>query len=134
MSIEAVFSSLLNVSGITTLVGANRAMVKLPQGATYPALVWTPISAVPEPPINAPAQSQLVRARVQVTALARTLAEVRQVQDAVRAAVEYQHGSIAGTDVVSITRELIGPYDSDETARMWSQPVDFLVLYYDPPV
>lgn len=134
MSVEVVMRALLNVSGITSIVGANLAMIKLPQGAGYPALVWEPVSEVPEPPIDAEALGQMTRSRVQVTALARTAAAVVSLHAAVRSALEFSSGSIAGVQVVAVTREFAGPYDNDETAKVFSRPVDYMVLHYDPTV
>ena len=47
MSAELITAALLNVSGVTSLVGTRRAVSQLPQGSDMPALVYEAISTMP---------------------------------------------------------------------------------------
>lgn len=130
MSAETIVRDLIAVPGVTALIGTRCAMVQLPQGVIYPALVYETITDVPQDPIGAADRDVMMRARVQITAFARTLPEVIAVHDAVRAALEYRYGEVGGERIVSVTRAVLGPYERDQTAQLFARPVDYIVVYY----
>lgn len=125
--------SLLNVSGVTGAVasGVKLAMFALPESPVYPAVVYEAISGVPIEPINASAGGQLMQTRVQVTAISRVTEDIATIHAAIRAALEYKSGVYAGVRVVSIVRELVGPFSGDPQMRLFEQPVDYMVMFYD---
>jgi hypothetical protein len=129
VSVEAVVQSLLNVAGITAVVGTNVANVQLPEDSNYPALVYTVISTVPVLPIRS-GESVINIARVQFDCMARDLVTARLIREAVKAAVNYQRGVIGGTMVVSITFELEGTHGKDPESKIFTIPVDYMVTFY----
>jgi hypothetical protein len=131
MKPEAVTSTLLNVGAITAIVGNRIALAQLPENSAYPALVYNVISDVPMPPINAQAGGTLVQCRMQITALARTLSDVKSILEAVRQAMNYRSGTIASTTVVSIVRVMATPYGKDDEASVFYQSADYMITYYE---
>lgn len=132
MNPELVIAALLNVSGVTALVGTRKAASQLPQGTGYPALVYTVISATPDPMLDYSHDSQMVRARVQINALARNVAELKTINAAVRAALDFKHYvTAADKTVVSCRVSTAGPLDKDNESGVWTQPVDFILRYYE---
>lgn len=91
MNPELVIAALLNVPGVTALVGTRKAASQLPQGTTYPAIVYTVVSCVPEPNLDYSNDAQLARARIQVNALARSVPELKSIQSAIRTALDFKH-------------------------------------------
>jgi hypothetical protein len=130
MSAETVAAALLGVAGVTSLLAQPPALIRLPQGATYPAVIYD-VTGSPVSPINAAAGAQLMQARVQVTVLSRDLTTLISIHAAVRAALEFKSGLVAGVRVVSILRELVGPGDEDQDAKVFMRPVDYAMLFYD---
>jgi hypothetical protein len=132
MNTELVIAALLNVSGVNALVSTRKAANQLPQGTTYPALVYTVISATPEPNLDYAHDAQLVRARVQINPLAKSIAEVKAIHAAVRAALDFKHYvEASGKTVMSCRVANAGPLDKDNESGVWTQPVDYLLRYYE---
>lgn len=135
MSVEAVIQALIPVSAapaaIAAIVADRIAMVELPQGTAYPALVWTPISGVPMYPIRAADGPQLKRSRVQFTLLAKDFTTLLNLRAAVGQAVNFKSGVIGGVTVVGIVLELDGPQAKDEESKVYMQTVDYMVIFYD---
>jgi hypothetical protein len=130
MSAEAVAAALLGVPSITSQLAQVPALIRLPQGASYPAVIYD-VTGGPVSPINAAAGAQLMHARIQVTVLARDLTALIAVHAAVRAALEFQSGVIGGARVVSVLRDLVGPGDEDQDAKVFMRPVDYTMFFYD---
>ena len=76
MSAELIAASLLNVAGVTNLVGTRRALGVLPQNCAMPALVYSVVDTMPVVTLNAIVGPQLLQSRIQVTALATTPAAI----------------------------------------------------------
>lgn len=132
MSLEAVVSGLLNASSsLVALVGGRISMAVAPEDTAYPVLIWHPITGTPIEPINAFSGGQIMLSRVQVTAIADSPDVVRQIQVAVRAALEYQHGTFSGVQVNEVVRVLVGPWDYDPQTKLYMQPVDYRFNFYD---
>lgn len=130
MSAELITAELLNVAGVTALVGTRRAFAQLPPNSTMPALVYDVIGDVPILPINASAGPQLMRSRVQVTALALTLAECAQIQTAVLAAMNLKSATYAGKVVSGTVEDIAGPRTRDNELGVWESPKDFIIIWY----
>lgn len=101
-----------------------------PNGA-LPALVINVISVTEEPPYNAGPGLTLAQARVQITGVSDDYEALTQIMELVRLALSYQSGIIAGTRVIAILRELVGPDGDDETLGVHSQSCDYIVTYYE---
>ena len=130
MSAELITAELLNVAGVTALVSTRIAFAQLPQNTAYPALVYDVIDDVPVLPINAAAGPQLMRSRVQVTALAKTLAECAAIQVAVLAAMNLKSATYAGKVVSGSYEDIAGPRSRDNELGVWESPKDFIFYWY----
>lgn len=123
---------LASIPTLTALVGGRIALAQLPQGTTYPALVYTVVDALPQPnvdPFNSP---QRVRARVQFNALAQNMATVKSIQAVLRTALDFQHQrTIDGKLVVSSRADMLGPASKDNEAGVYTQPQDYVIHYYE---
>lgn len=130
MRAEKVINTLLSSSvALTALVGTKIYPGRIPQNTIMPAISYELVSSVEIAPINAQAGGVLLRSRVQVTVLARTYAEVKTIQEAVRSTLLFKSGLIAGVQVIGITRELIGPDDRDDELGLYMQGVDYLLIH-----
>lgn len=128
MDAEKVVMALLNAaSGVTALVGTRIYPPPLPQGVTLPALAVDHVSTVDQPMLDASAGYNLVQSRIEVTALAKDYATQKSLIRAVRNAVRYQRGTIAGVQVVSILRGSVGPDVRDDDMQIYSQSTDFIL-------
>lgn len=131
MRAELVIVSLLNVAAVTAIVGTRAARVRLPQNTAYPALVYEQVDGTPVPPITANAGGNLSRARVQVTALSRTLTEMDSLLEAVRVACSFKSGLINTVQVVSVLPDSVQPVLRDDDAAVFYQSMDFMVTYFE---
>lgn len=126
---KVVYDLLTGSEAVTALVGLKIYPGLIPQNTTIPAVSYELISSVDIPPINAQAGGVILRSRVQVSALARTYAEVKTIQEAIRRALLFKSGLIAGVQVNAITRELIGSDERDDESGLYMQGVDFLLIH-----
>ncbi len=126
---KVVYDLLTGSEAVTALVGLKIYPGLIPQNTTMPAVSYELISSVDIPPINAQASGVILRSRVQVSVLARTYAEVKTIQEAIRRALLFKSGLIAGVQVNAITRELIGSDERDDESGLYMQGVDFLLIH-----
>lgn len=131
MGIEQIAGALLNVSGVTSIVGARRAVAQLPQGTAMPAIVYDVVSTMPVITMNAASGPQLLISRVQVTALATTPGGVQDILTAVMAAMNLKSGTYAGCIVASVVRDLRTQITKDNEAGVWYASQDFMVHWYE---
>ena len=128
--IEAAIAILLQNDSIKGLVGGRYAIGQLLQGTTYPALVYQVIDCYPDDPVDYATGGKL-RARVQFNPLARSLGGVKEIQSALLAELDYLHGATAGEiKIISSRLASLGPADRDTVTGVWTQPVDFSILFY----
>lgn len=132
MRAEAVTAALLNVAGITSIVSTRVALTRLPENTVYPALVYEVISGMPLLPITANAGGSLMRTRMQITALSRTILDVKNILEQVRLAMNYQSGLIASVQVLSVIPDMVGPDQKNDESAVFMQSRDFLITYYEP--
>jgi hypothetical protein len=130
MSAELIAAELLNVAGVTALVGTRCAHAQLPDNTALPALVYDVIDDVPILPINASAGPQLMRSRVQVTALAATQPECAAIQAAVLVAMNLKSDIYAGKRLSGSYEDIAGPRRRDAEAGCWLSPKDFIFVWY----
>jgi hypothetical protein len=122
------------------LAGAAQVVAKVPpariaagvvkEGTPLPAYGITEVSSVPVGAIDGQAEYSVVTSRVQVTAMAKTYPEVKELVDLARRACNFQRGQIAGNGVVSIVRGTVGP-DLEDDAGQHFQSIDFMVTYHE---
>jgi hypothetical protein len=131
MRAEKVVKYLLeNAAGVTALVGTKIYAFPLPQKTTSPALVYSKVSSVDVPPVNAFAGSNIALSRVQVTAFAVDYPSVKNLLEEVRKALSYQSGLINGVQVVSVLPDIEGPDLYELSLVLPYQSRDFLITHY----
>lgn len=128
---KVIFSLLNNDAGIAAAVGARVYPSSLPQNTTMPAIAYQYVSGTEINPIDAQAGYQIMRSRVQVTAMGKTTTDVKNTLEAVRLACLYKSGTIAGVKVLSITRDIVGPDHRDYDLALFMQSIDFIVMHYE---
>lgn len=128
---KVIYSLIENDAGVTALISGRLFPSRMPQNTTMPALVYQVISANELTPIDAQAGYQVVRTRVQITAMAKNYSEVKNTLEAVRIACLYKSGTIAGVKVISITRDSVGPDLRDDDLAFYIQSIDFIVMHYE---
>jgi len=79
------------------------------------------------PTISASGAYSLVQGGIDVTAITQTYAQQKALIEAIRIALDYQPGVIAGVEVISVIRGSIGPDARDDDLTLYSQSIDFLV-------
>jgi hypothetical protein len=90
-------------------------------------VTYAHVSTVVLPTISASGAYSLVQSRIDVTAITKTYAEQKALIEAIRIALDYQRGVIAGVEVISVIRGSIGPDARDDDLQLYSQSIDFLV-------
>lgn len=128
---KVIYTLLTGDSGVATQVGARIYPSRLPQNTPMPAIAYQVVSAQEVTPIDALAGYQLVRARVQVTAMGKNYADVKNTLEAVRLACNYKSGVIGGVRVVSIVRDSFGPDLRDDELALYIQSLDLMVEHYE---
>lgn len=132
MNPELIVAAMLNHASITALVGNRRTVSQLPQNSAYPALVYSVVTANPQPHLNYAGEPQMAQARIQINPLALTIGEVKAIHAAVRAQMDFKVGQvIAGKRVVSCRLDTVGPTDRDNESGVWTQAADYLLQWYE---
>lgn len=132
MNPELIVAAMLNVAGVTNLVGNRRAMGQLPQNTAFPALVYTIVDATAMPHLNYSVERQMARARIQINPIAKSIPEVKSILDAVRAAMDFKLQQVYATKTVISSRlELLGPIEKDDDLGVWTQSVDYMLMWYE---
>lgn len=127
MRAEAVVKALLSAyPGVTALVSSRIQPAPLPETLALPALAMRHISTTDLPTIDALSYG-LTRSRIEVTAVAKTYPVQKQLLEQVRLALQYQRGTVAGYEVVTIVRDNVGPDLRDDDKQIFSQSVDFIL-------
>lgn len=132
MNAEIIIANLLNVTGVTNLVGNRRALGQLPQNTAMPALVFNIIDGVPEPNVAYQVGAQRAFARIQINPLALTIPELKSINAAVRTALDFKHQqTVAGKLIISCRFDTIREISRDLDSGVWTQPVDYILRYYE---
>ena len=128
MRAEKVIRALLGAAApVVALVGTRVYPAPIPQATTMPAIGYSHVSTVPLSTLDAAAGYNLVRSRIEVFAIAKTYADQKTLVEEIRKALDYQRGTIAGIEVVSIIRDVAGPDLRDDDMQVFTQATDFLV-------
>lgn len=131
MSVKVIRALLAANAATTAAVPADRIVAGVvPVDTALPALSITHISTVPIGAIDAAAEFSLVRTRVQVTVVTADYPAGKELADIVRRACNFERGLIAGVDVVSITRDTVGPDYQDQAGAHFGS-IDFMVTYHE---
>lgn len=132
-AVSIVRELLVNASSVTALVPIDRIISGVvPQGTALPCLALTEVVTVEVPTIDANSPTVLVDGRVQITILAQKYTVQKQLLTLVRKACNYERGTIAGYDVVSVRRLANGPDFGNREAGIHMQTIDFSVVYDEP--
>ena len=130
MQIELVVNELLNAEVVTAIVGDKRALARLPHETKMPAIVYNVVSDVPNVMVDY-SKPTLYKARVQINPLALTIAEVKQIQDAIHEAMNFKQNIHVGEALLVWCRlDLISEMDKSDETNVWTQSVDYLIDYY----
>lgn len=130
MSAELVTYALLSGAGpVTAIVGTRIYPVVLPVGVPTAAIVYAVISSPRIGAIDAYAPTHLTRSRVQVNVLSADHKVLRDLRNAVVAAMQFQRGLIAGITVHSVLFSNEGPDFFDQEQRIYMRPIDFLLSH-----
>jgi len=125
---EKVIRSLLVATPALNAVVESRIYpAPAPQATTLPCVTYAHVSTVVLPTISASGAYSLVQSRIDVTAITKTYAQQKALIEAIRIALDYQRGVIAGVEVISVIRGSIGPDARDDDLTLYSQSIDFLV-------
>lgn len=132
MTIEAIVHSMLSDGRVAAKVADRVALARLPQNTPYPALVYRVVSVTPTSTVDCLTTPQRAAARVQINPLAIDAVDVTAIHAAVREVMDLRLGEqIAGKHVVSCRLEFVGQMDRDDTAGVWTQPVDYRIAWYE---
>jgi hypothetical protein len=132
MNPELIVAAMLNTTAINALVGNRRAMAQLPQNSAFPAIVYTIVDSSAQPNLNYSGGRQMARARIQINPIAKSIGDVKTILDAVRAAMDFKLQQVYATKTVISSRlELLGPIEKDDDLGVWTQPVDYMLMWYE---
>ena len=129
MTCETAVYSLLNVAGVTAIVGTRIYPIVLPVSVPTPAIVYELISSWRGGALDAYAATHLTHARVQVNLLSADHAVLLTMRAAVFAAMQFRRGALGGVTVHSVIPSGEGPDQYDPEMRLFLRPVDFTLTY-----
>jgi len=134
---QVVYTLLAADAGVAAIVGTRIYPGALPQRTILPALVYSHVDTVDLEPIDAQAGGLIALGRIQVNALVNDdpsgvsgYAQLKALGEAVRAALSFASGSIAGVTVVSVLRDQALPDQRDDDVGVLFQSTDFIVTHY----
>ena len=130
MSAEAVVKYLLGAAdGVTAIVAARIYPRVAPLSTALPNVAFWQVSSTRINRLEATQTTHLTRSRVQVDLTARDYPGLKALRAAIIAALEFSRGTIAGSLVHMVELAGEGPDDYDAAAELYSQSVDFFVVY-----
>lgn len=125
---------------IRALLAANAAVLAqvpagkimagvIPINTALPAISVAQISGVIRNTIGMNEAKVLATDRVQITCMAKTYAQQKQLLDLVRAACPNTYGAVNGVQCDSIWSDIVGPDVFDSDMSIYFQSVDLFVRY-----
>lgn len=133
MSAEKIIVSLLRAHApllaVVPFTGGRIAPGPLQQGVTLPALAYNLISNVHRNTLSGAEGQRLYRSRVQITVMAASYAEQKNLIRLVFAACANKRGLIAGYQNVAVLSDIEGPDMRDDDPVVYMQTTDVLVTY-----
>lgn len=131
-AVDVVRALLMAHAPLRALVDAkNIVLGTVPQRADLPAIGIREISRVELGTVSLSQAAVLVRARVQVTVMAKSYGSQKAVLQAAKLGPCAHTGEIAGIAVRSVMREPVGPDLKDDDAGIFQQSRDFMVTYVE---
>lgn len=129
--VQVILSKLLASSDLTTVVPSARIVAgEIPEGTALPALSVMLVSSVPRLNVRMAAGARETSTdRVQVSVLAKSYPQMRQIMRLVRAACPHVRGTVDGIAVDSIIPELEGPDFFVEQLKVVGCTRDFRVVW-----
>lgn len=132
MNPELLINALLSHASIQALVGDRKALAQLPQDTAMPAIVYQVVDAQPRPNVNYASEPNMAVARIQINPLAQSIPQLKSIHSALRSVLDFKHNSVvAGKRVVSCRFSMLGPMDKDNEAGVWTQPADYIIMWYE---
>jgi len=132
MNPAEIVAELLDHVTLSDIVGDRIALSQLPQGEDYPYVAYHLISMTPKPVVSFATAPQMAEFRVQISPWSETVEELIQIHNVIRNLLDFKYNVVvAGSLVVSIRMALSGPVSKDNAAGLWTQPVDYIVMYYE---
>lgn len=128
-AVRAVIALLKADARVAALVGDRISAGDIPETVARPAFGVHEVSSAPLGAIDAQAATSLVTSRVQVTVHVKRYPEIDGALRIARQACNFERGLIAGVDVVSIVRDIVGP--DLETTSGHSKSIDFKVTHHE---
>lgn len=134
MSGVAIIRKLLaDYAPVTNLVPAARVLAgQVPQGTALPAIGVSEISVYEIPTIARRTAGKTNRTRVQVTVLAKSYVEMKNILKACALGPGVHTGDVLGYSVKAITQEGIGPEIPAGDDGILEQSRDFMVTFSEP--
>lgn len=129
-AVKAVRTLLAASPGVLAVAGDRVYSGDVPLNVMLPAIGVSEVSNTPVGAFDAQAEASLASSRVQVTVHVKTYPELAGALLAARRACNFGRGQIAGVDVVSIVRDVVGPDLEHESSH--SKSIDFMVTHYEP--
>lgn len=128
LDVTVIRCLLVNSAPLTAIVSAEKIVFdELAKGTPMPAILIEHISSVWGKEVSG--QSKFCRARVQITVMASSYSQKKQIMALLLAAIPRKPGAIAGVNVESILREPDGPDFRDSAAGILMQTQDFMVSF-----
>lgn len=132
---EALVTRVTSGVAVAALIGTRMYPLVVPQDVALPAIAYQRISSKPIMAHGGPVG--LTRARVQLTLVGRSYAEVKELADAVRARLNGLRGTVGGVMIEAIILDNEADDDIPDAA---ARPVvdsklvfqDYLVMFLDP--
>lgn len=130
--IKVIRALLVAHAPVLALVPAARIVAgTVPQGMPLPAIGLTEISRVELPTVSLGQRAAQVTARVQVTVHASTYPDQKAVLQAAKLGPGAHTGTVAGVEVRSVMRDVVGPDMKDDDAEIYQQSRDFKVVFVE---
>lgn len=131
MSVKVIRALLLGAEAVTARVADRIAAGDVAVDKGLPAIGLTEVVTVPVGAFDAHAEYSIVTSRVQVTVVGKPYPDVVAIINLARRACNYGRGEIAGTSVISVLRDTVGP-DMEDVAGNSIKTIDFKVTYHEP--
>lgn len=103
----------------------------VPQGKPFPALSLTEVSSNEHDTVNRDRPKTLVRSRVQVTVLAASYQQMKQLLLAAKLGAGNHTGMIGAYEVNSVRPAGVGPEIPPDDAGVYEQSRDFMVTFLE---
>lgn len=128
---KAVRYLLANNAALTAVVPSAKIVAGLvPQGTVMPAVAVSHVSTVRRNTVKREDKT-LCTSRVQVTAMATSYPQQKQICALIRAALPRTRGAINGVQVDDILQGTEGPDFRDDDLGIYMQSLDFMVTHYE---